>query len=130
MARVTVEDCVLRVPNRFELVMVAAQRVRQILGGSAVEVSRDHDKNTVIALREIADGVVDPTSILESLFKGLDKFSQLDSDTDEDESVSELIVSETSWKFDGHRTEDLDEDKEDIDSGEFSQEDLEEPDED
>ncbi len=55
MARVTVEDCVLKVPNRFDLVMVAAQRSRDILAGAPLTLERDNDKNPVIALREIAE---------------------------------------------------------------------------
>ncbi len=59
MARVTVEDCVERIPNRFDLVMLAAQRSRDVSAGSPLTVDRDNDKNPVIALREIADGTVD-----------------------------------------------------------------------
>ena len=58
MARVTVEDCILEVPNRFELVMLAAQRARRIGTGAALTLSRDNDKNPVVALREIAEGRV------------------------------------------------------------------------
>ena len=59
MARVTVEDCVLKVPNRFELVLVAAQRAKNISAGAALTVDRDRDKNPVVALREIAEDKVD-----------------------------------------------------------------------
>ena len=59
MARVTVEDCVEKVPNRFELVMLAAQRSRDISAGAEITVDRDNDKNPVVALREIADETVD-----------------------------------------------------------------------
>ena len=58
MARVTVEDCVERIPNRFELVMLAAKRSREISSGSSLTVERDNDKNPVVALREIADETV------------------------------------------------------------------------
>ena len=59
MARVTVEDCVDKVPNRFELVMLAAHRAREIQSGSPITIDRDNDKNPVVALREIASGLVD-----------------------------------------------------------------------
>ncbi|KJV08370.1 DNA-directed RNA polymerase subunit omega, partial [Elstera litoralis] len=59
MARVTVEDCVQRVPNRFELVMLAAQRARDIASGMPISIERDNDKNPVIALREIAEEKLD-----------------------------------------------------------------------
>lgn len=58
MARVTVEDCILVVPNRFELVALASQRAKDISSGAALTVDRDNDKNTVISLREIAEGTV------------------------------------------------------------------------
>lgn len=73
MARVTVEDCVLRVPNRFELVALAAQRARDISAGSPLTVDRDRDKNPVVALREIADATVQLDEIEESLVQGLQK---------------------------------------------------------
>ncbi len=73
MARVTVEDCVLRVPNRFELVMLAAQRARDVSSGAPLTVDRDRDKNPVVALREIAEET-GPLDILEeSLIKGQQK---------------------------------------------------------
>ena len=59
MARVTVEDCVVKVPNRFELVLVAAQRAREITSGAPLSVDRDDDKNPVVALREIADDTIE-----------------------------------------------------------------------
>ena len=59
MARVTVEDCVLKVPNRFNLVMVAAQRARDVAAGAQLTIDRDNDKNPVVALREIADETID-----------------------------------------------------------------------
>ncbi len=73
MARVTVEDCVLKVPNRFELVMVAAQRARNLGAGATLTVDRDDDKNPVIALREIAEGRVDIAELENSLIRGLQK---------------------------------------------------------
>lgn len=82
MARVTVEDCVLKVPNRFELVMVAAQRARNLGAGATLTVDRDDDKNPVIALREIAEGTVDLGALENSLIRGLQKVVE----TDEPES--------------------------------------------
>lgn len=73
MARVTVEDCVLKVSNRFELVMLAAQRARNLGAGAPLTVDRDDDKNPVIALREIADGTVELPELENSLIRGLQK---------------------------------------------------------
>ena len=69
MARVTVEDCVDKVPNRFELVMLAAHRAREIASGSPATVDRDNDKNPVVALREIAEGTVDLAALEADLIK-------------------------------------------------------------
>ena len=66
MARITVEDCIERIPNRFELVLIATKRARQIARGSPLLVTHERDKPTVIALREIADGKVDKTILDES----------------------------------------------------------------
>ena len=66
MARITVEDCIERIPNRFELVLVATKRARQIARGSPLLVTHERDKPTVIALREIAEGKVDKTILDES----------------------------------------------------------------
>ena len=73
MARVTVEDCVERIPNRFELVMLAAKRSREIASGSSLTVERDNDKNPVVALREIADETVPLDDLREELVRGLQK---------------------------------------------------------
>ena len=73
MARVTVEDCILKVPNRFDLVMIAAQRARGISSGAALTVERDNDKNPVVALREIAEATVNTGDIEESLIRSLQK---------------------------------------------------------
>ena len=71
MARVTVEDCILQVPNRFDLVLLAAQRARAISRGEELTVDRDNDKNPVIALREIADQTVDLEVLNEDIVKSL-----------------------------------------------------------
>jgi DNA-directed RNA polymerase subunit omega len=71
MARVTVEDCILQVPNRFDLVLLAAQRARAISRGEELTIDRDNDKNPVIALREIAEQTVDLESLNEDIVKSL-----------------------------------------------------------
>ncbi len=71
MARITVEDCITRIPNRFELVMLAAQRARDISAGAPLTVERDNDKNPVVALREIAEGTVDLDHLRYELIHGL-----------------------------------------------------------
>jgi DNA-directed RNA polymerase subunit omega len=78
MARVTVEDCVLQVPNRFDLVMLAAQRARDISSGAPLTIERDRDKNPVIALREIADQTIELEALAESLVLGLQKHVEID----------------------------------------------------
>ncbi|MTJ84334.1 MAG: DNA-directed RNA polymerase subunit omega [Telmatospirillum sp.] len=84
MARVTVEDCVLKIPNRFELVMLAGQRARDISSGGQLTVDRDNDKNPVVALREIADQTVELDLLRNSLIQGLQKHVEVD-EPEEDE---------------------------------------------
>jgi DNA-directed RNA polymerase subunit omega len=83
MARVTVEDCVIRVPNRFDLVMVAAQRAREISAGAQLSVERDNDKNPVVALREIADGTVNTDELAGSVVTGLQRHVENDEPEEE-----------------------------------------------
>ena len=83
MARVTVEDCILRIPNRFQLVMVAAQRSRELSIGAELTVDRDNDKNPVVALREIAEETVDAEEIESSVVRGLQKYVDIDEQADE-----------------------------------------------
>ena len=78
MARVTVEDCVLKVPNRFELVLLAAQRAREITSGAPLTLDRDDDKNPVIALREIAEDTVGLEHLKSSVVRGMQKHVELD----------------------------------------------------
>tara|TARA_E500000331_G_scaffold59718_1_gene54088 strand:- start:186 stop:563 length:378 start_codon:yes stop_codon:yes gene_type:complete len=85
MARVTVEDCVERIPNRFELVMLAAKRSREISSGSVLTVERDDDKNPVCALREIADETVPLDELREELVRGLQKHIEVDEPEEDDE---------------------------------------------
>lgn len=84
MARVTVEDCVDKVPNRFDLVLLSAQRARQISGGAELTVERDRDKNPVVALREIADQTVKPKHLEEALVQSLQRV-QIDDEEAPDE---------------------------------------------
>lgn len=85
MARVTVEDCVDKIPNRFDLVLLAAQRARQVSGGAELTVDRDRDKNPVVALREIAEETVRPTELRESVVQSLQRVRQ-----DDDDEVDEM----------------------------------------
>lgn len=78
MARVTVEDCIDKVPNRFELVLLAAHRARTISAGSPLTVEPDNDKNPVIALREIADGTISPGDLEEDFVQSMQKYVEVD----------------------------------------------------
>ena len=91
MARVTVEDCVDKVSNRFDLVLFAAERAREISGGADLTIDRDRDKNPVVALREIAEQTVKPKHLEEGLVQSLQKV-QIDDD-DEIEEVGSLSQS-------------------------------------
>jgi DNA-directed RNA polymerase subunit omega len=91
MARVTVEDCVDKIPNRFDLVLFAAQRARQISGGADLTIDRDRDKNPVVALREIAEETVRPDHLQESVINGLQRV-QVDDD-DEADAIGSLQAS-------------------------------------
>jgi DNA-directed RNA polymerase subunit omega len=94
MARVTAEDCVRKIPNRFELVMMASQRAREIGGGMTLTIDRDNDKNPVVALREIADETVVLDALKESLVRGHQKV--IASDEHEDEII-DLMEGEQGW---------------------------------
>jgi DNA-directed RNA polymerase subunit omega len=89
MARVTVEDCVMQVPNRFDLVMLAAQRARDISAGATLTIDRDRDKNPVVALREIADQTVVLDSLNEAIIKGMQKHAEVD-EPEEGQDLLEL----------------------------------------
>ncbi|MGV6839361.1 MAG: DNA-directed RNA polymerase subunit omega [Planktomarina sp.] len=89
MARVTVEDCVDKVPNRFELVMLAAHRAREISSGAPLTVDRDNDKNPVVALREIADETQLTTDLHERMVESHQ--TQIEVDEPEDDSMSLLM---------------------------------------
>jgi len=91
MARVTVEDCVDKISNRFDLVLMAAQRARQISGGAELTIDRDRDKNPVVALREIADETVIPDELHEALVSSLQRV-RVDDDDAPDE-IGSLAAS-------------------------------------
>jgi DNA-directed RNA polymerase subunit omega len=95
MARVTVEDCVVKVPNRFELVLLAAQRAREITSGAPLSIDRDDDKNPVVALREIADETVGLGHLKESVVRGMQKHVELD----EAEETQDLEVDSSVFGF-------------------------------
>jgi DNA-directed RNA polymerase subunit omega len=78
MARVTVEDCVDKVPNRFELVLLAAHRARSISAGSPITIERENDKNPVVALREIADSTISPEDMKEDLIHSMQRYVEVD----------------------------------------------------
>jgi DNA-directed RNA polymerase subunit omega len=78
MARVTVEDCIDKVENRFDLVLLASHRARMISSGSQITIDRDNDKNPVVALREIADTTVSPGDLKEDLIHSLQKYVEVD----------------------------------------------------
>jgi DNA-directed RNA polymerase subunit omega len=90
MARVTVEDCVEKIPNRFELVAIAAQRARHISAGAALTVDRDNDKNPVVSLREIADQTVELDELKEDLVKSLQR--HVEQDEPEDDMVDDMAI--------------------------------------
>ena len=115
MARVTVEDCIDKVDNRFELVLLVGYRARQISQGAQITLPRDNDKNTVLALREIADEMLSPADLKEDLIHSLQKHVEIDEpETEAQEHSSQTIVSAV----------DSDEAKENINFDRMSEEDL------
>jgi len=84
MARITVEDCVTKIPNRFELVMLAAQRARDVSAGAPLTVERDNDKNPVVALREIADDTVELDHLRYELIHGLRRHVEIEEEGGDD----------------------------------------------
>ena len=90
MARVTVEDCIKKVPNRFDLVVAASQRSREISNGMQIEVERDNDKNPVVSLREIAEDAVDPAALHERFIRSMQKnIIKIEVISEEDSSVED-----------------------------------------
>lgn len=98
MARVTVEDCVTRVPNRFELVMLAGQRARDISAGAPLTMDRDNDKNPVVALREIADVTVDFDHLRNEMVQSLQKV--VENDEPEEDEADVLAAGEMAQELD------------------------------
>ena len=95
MARVTVEDCIEKIPNRFDLVLAAAQRARNISTGNPLTIDRDNDKNPVVALREIADETIDPDKLRDDIVNGLQKLTN-----------NELVEDEEDENLDDNKLED------------------------
>ena len=94
MARVTVEDCIKKIPNRFDLVIAAAQRSREISNGVAIEIERDNDKNPVVSLREIASEAVDAESLQERFIRSMQKnLIKEDVSSDNDASLEEEFAA-------------------------------------
>ena len=91
MARVTVEDCVEKIPNRYELLLVAAQRAKDISSGAPIRVERDNDKNSVVALREIAENQADVEELQRSLVMGLQKYVEVE---EPEEEELEILAAE------------------------------------
>ena len=106
MARVTVEDCVDKVPNRFELVMLAAHRAREISAGAELTVDRDNDKNPVVSLREIAEETQSADALRERLIES--NQSQIEVDEPEEDSMALLMGGEADkrqfWRRTGQAT--------------------------
>ena len=97
MARVTVEDCVDKIPNRFDLVLLAAQRAREISGGAELTIDRDRDKNPVVALREVAEQTVKPKQLNEALVQSLQNF--LPDEEDEADEIGSLSQSAEAMRL-------------------------------
>ncbi len=95
MARVTVEDCVTKVPNRFELVLLATQRGRELSSGAQPTLERENDKNPVIALREIAEETIQTDELRQMLISSLQRHVEVDEP--EDDSVAILAAAEKEW---------------------------------
>jgi DNA-directed RNA polymerase subunit omega len=123
MARVTVEDCIIKIPNRFDLVMVAAQRARDISSGAALTIERDNDKNPVVALREIADTTIDLDALTNAVVQGLRKHVETEEPVEEGSfgTGDTDILSDLSQTADEAVAED---DEDDEIEGEFEDEPL------
>jgi DNA-directed RNA polymerase subunit omega len=101
MARVTVEDCIDKVENRFDLVLLASHRARMISSGAQITVDRDNDKNPVVALREIADETISPGDLKEDLIHSLQKYVEVD----EPESETVPLIGGSGARVDADDTE-------------------------
>lgn len=125
MARVTVEDCIDKVLNRFELVMVASQRARKIGSGAGLTIDRDNDKNPVVALREIAEETVDVAELKEDLIRNNQRVIALD---DDGEDVIDMMEGEEEWgsMSDADEADDSDDTDEKSDLADLAGGDIEE----
>lgn len=101
MARVTVEDCIDKIPNRYDLVLVAAQRAKDIKSGSRIQVERDNDKNSVVALREISENRVSIEDLQKSLVMGLQKYVEVEEPEEEEVEIlsAERELAELDEQF-------------------------------
>ena len=141
MARVTVEDCVLKVPNRFELVLFAAQRTREITAGGPLTVDRDDDKNPVVALREIAEETIEIDHLRTVVVRGMQKHVEIDEPEETHEleldtglfgvipPAGVLTHEEIGSEADVEDAEQLDEDEAGTEEGALEVDDLDEADE-
>ena len=100
MARVTVEDCIEKIDNRFDLVLLAAHRARAISSGSSILVDRDNDKNPVVSLREIGDGAISPEDLREDLIHSLQKYVEVDEPEKHAAPLLDSNADENSDTFD------------------------------
>ena len=107
MARVTVEDCVDKVENRFDLVLLAAHRARMISSGAPLTVDRDNDKNPVVALREIAERTVAPDDLHEELIHSLQRYVEVDEPEPEPTSLAAASADDDNIAFDRMSEEEL-----------------------
>ena len=111
MARVTVEDCIDKIPNRYDLVLIAAQRAKDISAGSPIQVERDNDKNSVVALREISENRVSIEDLQHSLVMGQQKFVEVEEPEDEEVEIisaeKELAALDSQFTSDMISDEDL-----------------------
>lgn len=103
MARVTVEDCIDKIPNRYELLMVAAQRAKDISTGAPLTIARDNDKNSVVALREIADETISIEELQRSLVMGLQKYVEVEEPEEEELEIlaAEKELADLDEQFSG-----------------------------
>lgn len=108
MARVTVEDCVDKVPNRFDLVMLAAHRARTISSGAPITIDRDNDKNPVVALREIADETLTPANLTEEAIESHQRHIEVD---EPEEDNMALLMAGGAEAAPQPMVDDLDEEK-------------------
>ncbi|QPC41789.1 DNA-directed RNA polymerase subunit omega [Kaustia mangrovi] len=118
MARVTVEDCIEKVPNRFDLILLAGHRARMISQGAPLTVDRDNDKNPVVALREIADDTIDKDDLSEDLIHSMQKYVEVD------EPEADLVPALTSGAQDAPAETLSQSDDDDVSLDRMSEEDL------